>query len=81
MIVFPRNAQLTSTFIKKLVSGTCGISTGGPLVQQLTTTLTDTSGLFWSDDGVKLPYVERYGPAFGRYTPSDGRFNRMAING
>lgn len=72
---------MTSTFTKTLASGTCGISTGGPLVQQLTTTLTDTSGLFWSDAGEKIAYVERFGPAFGRYTLNDGTFDRVAING
>lgn len=71
---------MTSTFIKTLAQGTCGIPTGGPLVQQLTTTLTDTSGLFWSDNGAKICYVERFGLAFGRYTPDDGRFNRMDVN-
>ncbi|GLV35133.1 Senescence marker protein-30 [Carabus blaptoides fortunei] len=71
----------TSSVIKHLANGTCGISTGAPLVQQLTATVTYAGGLFWADDGAKIAYIDRYVPAYGRYTPNNGRFNHMSIDG
>lgn len=67
--------------IKRVANGTCGIATGAPIVQQLTATVTYAGGLFWADDGAKIAYIDRFAPGFGRYTPIDGRFNHMSIDG
>lgn len=78
-VVYNTNAQIVTTIIQPLANGTCGISTGAPIVQQLSRTVSYLGGMYWSDYQNKIAYIDRFGPAFGKYTPSDGHFRYLAI--